>query len=66
MLLEEVSLEEISSGEEADNQELTIKQDLDEAEEKLASALLLPNLPGTEEQRQTIEKRMSVLGSGVC
>ncbi len=61
VLLEEVSLEEISSGEEADNQELTIKQDLDEAEEKLASALLLPNLPGTEEQRQTIEKRMSVL-----
>ncbi len=52
-------------GEKSDNQEKTIKDDFEQAEEQLASALLLPFLPGEDEQKRTIEKEMSALYAGM-
>lgn len=45
----------------ADNQEKVNNDELDKAEEQLASALLLPDLPGVDEQKCIIEGQMSVL-----
>lgn len=53
-------------GEEQDKQEKKIKDDFDKAEEQLASALSLPDLPGMEEQKRVIEGQMSVLYAGTA
>lgn len=53
-------------GEEQDKQEKKVKDDFDKAEEQLASALSLPDLPGMEEQKRAIEGQMSVLNAGTA
>lgn len=44
--------------------QLTEEQELDEAEEEIASALSLPELPTVEMQKRKIEKRMQALYAG--